>query len=151
MPKCSKLPKIPSGLNFGHFGNFGTAPQVEIAERIAMALEGGVPALYAEAFAMMQVRCPTGMSAARWQQAINDAGCFLDAHGAAALGWGADDLFSPAGLVWALAGETVTSLSSVEAMLSDGRILRCSRSNVLACIPNAWDNSEGSGGGNTRV
>ncbi len=88
-----------------------------------MALEGGVPALYAEAFARMQASCPTGMSSARWQQAVNDAGLFLDADGAAAaaLGWRADDLFASEGLVWALEGETVTCLSSSQAVLSDGR------------------------------
>ena len=88
-----------------------------------MALEGGVPALYAEAFARMQASCPAGMSSARWQQAVNDAGLFLDAHGAAAaaLGWRAEDLFAPTGLVWALAGEAVTCLSSSQAVLSDGR------------------------------
>ncbi len=88
-----------------------------------MALEGGVPALYAEAFARMQASCPTGMSSARWQQAVNDAGLFLDAHGAAtaALGWQADDLFAPTGFVWALEGETVTCLSSSQAVLSDSR------------------------------
>ncbi len=90
-----------------------------------MALEGGVPALYAEAFARMQATCPDGMSTAQWEQAVNDAGCFLDAHGAAAatLGWTPADLFAPGGLVWALAGETVTSLSSSAALLSNGRML----------------------------
>ncbi len=29
----------------------GTAPEIEIEERVAMAMEGGVPALYAPAFA----------------------------------------------------------------------------------------------------
>ncbi len=90
-----------------------------------MALEGGVPPLYAEAFAQMQVSCPAGITSARWQQAINDAGLFLDAHGAAAaaLSWRADDLFAPTGLVWALEGETVTCLSSSQAVLSDGRVI----------------------------
>ena len=90
-----------------------------------MALEGGVAALYAEAFARMQVSCPAGMSSARWQQAVNDAGCFLDAYGAAsaAISWRADDLFSPTGLVWALEGQTVTCLSSSQALLSDGRVV----------------------------
>ena len=88
-----------------------------------MALEGGVPALYAEAFAQMQVTYPDGMSTVRWEQAVNDAGLFLDAHGtaAAAPGWRVEDLFAPAGLVWALAGATVTCLSSSQAVLSDGR------------------------------
>ena len=88
-----------------------------------MALEGGVPALYAETFARMQASGPAGMTGAQWERAINDAGLFLDAHGAAAaaLGWRAEDLFAPAGLVWALAGETVTCLSSSKAVLSDGR------------------------------
>jgi hypothetical protein len=123
VPKLPKLPKTPSGSNFGHFGSFGTALPNEIEERIAMALEGGVPTLYAEAFAHMQVRCPAGIANARWEPAVNDAGLFLDAHGAAAvaLGWRAEDLFAPAGLVWALAGETVTCLSSPQAVLSDGR------------------------------
>lgn len=90
-----------------------------------MALEGGVPALYAEAFAHMQATHPAGMSTARWEQAVNDAGLFLDAHGAAAaaFGWTPADLFASGGLVWALAGETVTSLSSSAALLSDGRTL----------------------------
>ena len=88
-----------------------------------MALEGGVPALYAEAFARMQASCPAGMSTVRWEQALNDAGLFLDAHGAAAaaLGWRVEDLFARAGLVWALTGATVICLSSSQAMLSDGR------------------------------
>ena len=103
-----------------------------------MALEGGVPALYAEAFAQMQVSCPAGMSSARWEQAVNDAGLFLDAHGpaAAALGWQAEDLFAPTGFVWALEGERVTCLSSSQAVLSDGRKivkdLRFSEPNVVS-------------------
>ncbi len=90
-----------------------------------MALEGGIPALYAEAFAQMQAGCPAGMTNARWQQAVNDAGLFLDAHGAAAaaLGWRTDDLFAPTGFVWALEGETVTCLSSSQAVLSDSRTM----------------------------
>ncbi len=123
---CAKtVPQNLIGWSFGTIGTIGTAPLIEMEERIAMALEGGVPALYAEAFARMQVSCPAGMSSARWQQAINDAGCFLDAHGAAAaaLGWRADDLFSPTGLVWALAGNTVTCLSPSQAVLSDGRVV----------------------------
>jgi hypothetical protein len=125
VPKLPKCPKFePEGV-FGNFGNFGTAPLIEIEERIAMTLEGGVPALYAEAFAHMQATRPDGMSSARWGQAVNDAGLFLDAHGAAAaaLGWRVEDLFAPAGLVWALAGETVTCLSSSQAVLSDGRTI----------------------------
>ncbi len=88
-----------------------------------MALEGGVPALYADAFAHMQATCPAGMGEALWEQAVNDAGLFLDAHGAAAaaLGWRVDNLFAPAGLVWALAGARVSCLSSSQAVLSDGR------------------------------
>ena len=90
-----------------------------------MALEGGVPALYAEPFAHMQVRCPADVMDSRWQHAVNDAGRFLDAHGAAAaaLGWTPADLFASGGLVWALAGETVTTLSLSQAVLSDGRTL----------------------------
>jgi hypothetical protein len=53
-----------------------------------MALEGGVPALYAEAFARMQVAEP-------YSPAVDDAGRFLDAWGSEAerLGWSAEALF----------------------------------------------------------
>jgi hypothetical protein len=123
VPKLPKLPKTPSGSNFGHFGHFGTAPPIEIEERVAMALEGGIPALYAEAFAHMQASGSERLTSARFEQAVNDAGLFLDAHGAAAaaLGWRVEDLFAPAGLIWALTGARVACLSSSQAVLSDGR------------------------------
>ena len=113
VPLVSIVPLAPSRRPIGTSGTVGTAPPIEIEERIAMALEGGIPAPYAEAFARMQVGCPAGMSNVRWQQAINDAGCFLDAHGAAAaaFGWRADDLSSPTDFIWLLAGNTVTFLS----------------------------------------
>ncbi len=123
VPIVPIVPIAPACRPIGTIGTIGTAPRIEIEERIAMALEGGVPALYAEAFAQMQATCPAGMSTVRWEQAANDAGLFLDAHGAAAaaLGWRVDDLFAPEGLVWALAGERVSCLSSSQAVLSDGR------------------------------
>ncbi len=55
-------------------------PADEIEERIAMALEGGVPALYAPAFAKMQgmIRHQIG-HCVRSERAVDDAGRFLDA------------------------------------------------------------------------
>jgi len=50
----------------------------DLDEREGMAMEGGVPAVYARAFATLQLACPTGVSEPRWRQAISDSGLFLD-------------------------------------------------------------------------
>ena len=66
VPIVPIVPKPPGAPSFGTIGTIGTAPPCEIEERIAMALEGGVPALYAEVFAQMQAGCPAEMSDVRW-------------------------------------------------------------------------------------
>lgn len=98
----------------------------EMQERAAMAMEGGVSALYVESFARMQVVHPIRLSREEWGRMIDDAGRFLYAWGEAAvgLGWSADDLFGDHGLVAALKGAAVTGLSSAVATLSDGRTHR---------------------------
>jgi hypothetical protein len=85
-----------------------------------MALEGGVPALYAPVFAMMQIRHLLGVTDARWQQAIDDAGRLLDAWGdeAERLGWRPADLFDASGLIWDLNGRAVIALAGC----SSGRV-----------------------------
>ncbi len=96
----------------------------ELDERQAIAeINGGVPPLYSAGFARLQLTPPPGLSVPRWLQAVDDAGRFLDAFGqpAQALGWRADDLFRPDGLVPALQGAYVTKLTSTTAVLSDGR------------------------------
>lgn len=106
-------------------------------EREAMALiEGQVPNLYASEFAHIQVHCPYGLSHAAWQQAVNDAGLFLDQWGFAAadFGWTPGALFSdppqdtsPGGLVWRLAGRRVV------ALLQRGVVVSCGSSSPLDC------------------
>ncbi|MFC4170489.1 hypothetical protein ACFOYU_00180 [Microvirga sp. GCM10011540] len=96
----------------------------EMDERQAMAeMEGGVPPLYSAGFARLQLTPPPGLSIPRWLQAVDDAGCFLDAFGqqAQSMGWQADDLFRVDGLVRALEGAHVTKLTATSAYLSDGR------------------------------
>jgi hypothetical protein len=98
-----------------------------------MATEGGVPAVYARAFATLQLACPTGVPEPRWRQAISDSGLFLDEWGQMAehLGWTARDLFDlhstaplsrmdHMGLVWLLKGERVTLLTASKARLERG-------------------------------
>ncbi len=72
VPIVPIVPIAPCGRPIGTIGTIGTAPEIEIDERIAMALEGNVPDLYAPAFARMQV----GMGSER---AVADAGPFLNA------------------------------------------------------------------------
>ena len=95
----------------------------ELEERAAMAMEGGVPALYVDAFARMQVVYPIRTSREEWERMVDDAGRFLDAWGEAVvgLGWSAEDLFGDGGLVPALKGAAVVAPSSEMAALSDGR------------------------------
>ena len=68
VPLVSLVPIGPAG---GANGTIGTAPEIDLDERLAMALAGGVPAVYAEAFARMQVADP-------YSPTVDDAGRFLD-------------------------------------------------------------------------
>jgi len=54
--------------------------EVEIEERKAMAM-GGVPETYLDAWARLQCQSPATVSEDDWQQAIIDAGLFLDRFG----------------------------------------------------------------------
>ena len=108
-------------------------------ERSAIALvEGHVPAVYASAFARLQVTRPFGTSDWQWQQTINDAGLFLDRWGRRAeqLGWTPDDLFAPpveaqhrGGLVWRLEGRRVA------AVLVKGALVYCSLRQAAKEVP----------------
>lgn len=106
----------------------GSIPEFpDVDERQAIAeVEGGIPPLYSAGFARLQLTPPPGLSVQRWLQAVDDAGRFLDAFGqqAQAMGWRADDLFRPDGLVSALQGAHVIKLSPATAILSDGRAVR---------------------------
>ncbi len=109
----------------------GCSPETEtnLDERLAMALyEGGIPLIYAPAFAVLQMNCPGGASFACWEQAVDDAGRLLDQWGfqAERLGWSATDLIGPAtsSLAWAIHGQRVLSLSASRAILKDGRQYR---------------------------
>jgi hypothetical protein len=75
--------------------------EIEFEERKAMAM-GAVPERYLDG-SRLQLQRPAGVDEARWQQAVNDAGWFLDRWGAQAdaFGFTAGDLFeAPSGLVW---------------------------------------------------
>ncbi|WP_133239208.1 hypothetical protein [Microvirga sp. KLBC 81] len=89
-------------------------------------IEGGVPPVFALAFAAFQMGCPAGRAIEEWHLAIDDAGRFFDSFGreAAALGWYSADLFAADGLAWALKGAAVVSLTETAAILSDGRVFR---------------------------
>jgi hypothetical protein len=95
---------------------------VEIEERAGMAM-GGVPDVYLDAWARFQCQKAAGVITPRWQQAIEDAGCFLVAWGqlAATFGWAPDDLFAAPdnrgrrGLAWWLNGRNVTALGPEHA------------------------------------
>jgi hypothetical protein len=131
VPKLPESPKSLHNVCFVDFGTFGTRCEDEaatLAERTAMALEGGVPTSYAEAFAALQLGCPDNVDEARWRQAIDDIAIFLDTWGLTAdrLGWGARDViglrFMPAALAWALQGARAVTLTATAARLSDGRM-----------------------------
>ena len=113
------VPLVPIGRTDG-------ANPADLDERLATAeVEGGVPPLYSAAFAKLQLTPPPGLSVQQWLLAVDDAGRFLDGFGAqaVALGWGADDVFGARGLLRALDGSVVVSLSASAAILSDGRVL----------------------------
>ena len=99
------------------------------AERAALAADS-VPAVYLDAWARMQCQRPVNVDPETWQQAVADAGLFLDRFGkqAAAWGWLPGDLFDvpdadrPGGFAWFIAGNTVTAFGPEHARLSDQRI-----------------------------
>jgi hypothetical protein len=104
-----------------------TPTHSDIDERQAIAeIEGGVSTLYSAGFARLQLTPPPGLSVPRWLQAVDDAGRFLDAFGrqAQAMGWRADDLFRPDGLVQVLQGAHISKITSTTAVLSDGRTFK---------------------------
>jgi hypothetical protein len=118
---------------------------IEIDERAAIAIhEGGIPEIYAEAFAHLQTAQPIWVDHSRWLQAINDVGRFLDQWGGEAerLQWTADDLFRKpvrmrapignCGLCWAISGRDVVLIEASSVTLSDGLALGKPSSNVSA-------------------
>jgi hypothetical protein len=130
VPKLPKSTKSLENICFVDFGTIGTASQDEIAaldERTAMALEGNIPACYAQAFAALQLYRPDGADETRWQQAIAGIALFLDTWGSQAerLGWAARDVigpqFTPTALAWVLKNARVIGLAMTTAYLSDGR------------------------------
>lgn len=114
-----------------------------VAERVAIAIEdGGVPAVYSEGFARMQVQRFNNMSIEEQQQATNDAGLFLDRWGdvAAEYGWTAGNLFdvprdgSSGGLIWQLHGRQIRALSPDTATTADGDALTRSQSPEIGLL-----------------
>jgi hypothetical protein len=117
----------------------GVSDACDVGERAAIAIhDGGIPEVYTEAFARLQIAQPIGIPHHKWLRAIDDAGRFLDQWGKEAerLQWSADDLFTtPAspiatpkpsnlctvGLCWLLEGAGVEALDAVTVTLSDGR------------------------------
>lgn len=130
VPKLPKSTKSLKNICFVEFGKIGTVSKDEIValnERTAMALEGSIPACYAQAFAALQLYRPDGADETRWQQAVAGIALFLDTWGSQAerLGWTVRDVISPqltpAALVWALKNARVIGLAMTTAYLSDGR------------------------------
>jgi hypothetical protein len=115
-------------------GRAEISPEIDETEREAIAIElGGVPEIYASAFAQLQSHAPPEVPVERRHQFIYDAGIFLDqwGHDAERLGWAAEALFGlhplapmarsdRMGLVWMLKGERVVTLTATEARLSGG-------------------------------
>lgn len=98
-------------------------------ERLAMAMEGGVHEVYADAWARLQIQRPVETEEATWRRAIDDAGVFLDQWGelAAQFGWTAGEIFDvprngQAGLIWILQGEAVRTLGPEQAIIVSDRI-----------------------------
>jgi hypothetical protein len=117
----------------------------EVNERTAIAIhEGGVPEVYAEAFAHLQTAQPIGIDHSRWLQAVDDAGRFLDQWGTEAerLQWTADDLFMKpvmmraaignCGLCWVIGGRDVVLIKASSVTLSDGLVFGKPTTNVSA-------------------
>ena len=108
----------------------GYAP--DIAERAAIAEhEGGIPAPYADGFALLQCQRPFTVTEAQWRQLLDDAGRFFDQWGRMAADWGwtagelldvpRDDLTG--GLLWELQGERIEAFGPQHARTESGRII----------------------------
>lgn len=103
-------------------GNSGTLP--DPGRAAILEADGGVPTVFAEAFASLTTACPDAVHEGQWWQAIDDASRFLDRWGdtATALGWSVADLFERVdvgccGLVWELAGRDVIAITETTAVL----------------------------------
>jgi hypothetical protein len=96
---------------------------MQIAERAALAADR-VPAVYLELWATFQSRRPLLASVVQWQQAMDDAGNFLDQWGrlAAQFDWPPDDLFGHDGLAFFLMAERVRALAPGQATTESGRL-----------------------------
>ena len=89
----------------------------EIEERIAFAADC-VPAVYLDAWALLQCQRPMGASNTEWRQVMDHAGKFFDTWGSRAVEfqWAPGDIFDvpndagKCGLAWFLHGESVRSL-----------------------------------------
>lgn len=117
----------------GGFSGIDGPPQpneVDLEESAAIAIDGGVPAVYADAWARLQCQKPLWVSDGEWRQAIAAAGRFLDQWGSLAVDfqWTAGDLFDvpgngkPGGLIWFLGSEAVRSLGLEYAATDGGRV-----------------------------
>lgn len=125
--KSDKTPaaKVLSVLSVPRRSEIGEISISPDPERAAiLEVDGGVPAVFAEAFASLMATCPDGVPEGQWWQAIDDAGRFLNAWGdrAADLGWTGPDLFERVargahGLVWELGGRNVIALTETTAAL----------------------------------
>ena len=99
--------------------------EAAIEERAGLAADH-VPAIYLDAWGLMNCQNPFDVSEAEWRLALNDSGRFLDTWGAhaAAMGWMPGDLFDvTAGVLWCLAGERVEAVGEDRVTLSDGRTI----------------------------
>jgi hypothetical protein len=104
--------------------------EIQADERAAIAeIDGGVPRVYADAFAGLQLQQPISVGKAAWERAVYDAGLFLDQWGSLAneFQWTPGDLFDvphdakPGGLIWFLQGEPVRALGHPHAITESGR------------------------------
>jgi hypothetical protein len=107
--------------------------EVDASEREAIAVElGGVPEVYAQAFAAIPAGRPADIPRARWDRFIDDAGRFLDQWGREAerLGWHPEDLlglhpvaplarYDRMGLLWMAQGVAVVRLTDRAAELAN--------------------------------
>jgi hypothetical protein len=129
----------------GHYENHGTA----------LGTDAGQP--YGNVLAALRSDCPQLIETDRWQQAIQDADCFLRKWGAQAhaLGWTVRELFGlhpvPAhprpsyhrlsrydatGLIWLLQGRPVIALTETEAAIqSAGAVVMYRKHNKPAFGP----------------
>lgn len=124
-----KTDKTPSGevLSVLAVGVPPISPKFDTPERAAIAEDGGIPSVYAAAWAHLQADPPVGMDHTRWMQARDDAAAFLDKWGVAAarLDWPAHHLFEAprgwiGGLVWEIRGGVVVALTDRQAIIAQG-------------------------------